>query len=48
MIEFKCWYYEAAKAAGTTALLDKMAPEDFPEEYQEIRRRILGIRMDER
>ena len=42
VINFKCWYYETAKAAGTTAVLDHLPPEEFPEEYQEIRRRILG------
>lgn len=42
VINFKCWYYETAKAEGTTATLDSMPPEDFPEEYQDIRRRIMG------
>ena len=42
VINFKCWYYETAKETGTTAILDKMSPEDFPEEYQDIRRRIMG------
>ena len=42
VIRFKCWYYETAKVAGTTAQLDQMAPEDFPPEYQAIRRQILG------
>ena len=43
VINFKCWYYETARDAGTTAALDHMAPEDFPEEYQSVRRRILGL-----
>ena len=42
VINFKCWYYETAKEAGTTSVLDGMAPEDFPEEYREVRRRIMG------
>lgn len=42
VINFKCWYYETAKEAGTTAQLDKMKPEDYPEEYQEIYRKIMG------
>lgn len=42
VINFKCWYYETAKEAGTTAQLDEMKPEDYPEEYQEIYRKIMG------
>ena len=42
VINFKCWYYETAKAEGTTTILVSMPPEDFPEEYQDIRRRIMG------
>ena len=42
LIDFKCWYYETAKKAGTTAVLDKMKLEDYPEEYQEVRRKIMG------
>ena len=42
LINFKCWYYETAKKAGTTAVLDKMKLEDYPEEYQEVRRKIMG------
>lgn len=42
VIDFKCWYYETAKAAGTTAVLDGMQPEDFPEKYRETRRRLKG------
>ena len=42
VLDFKCWYYETAKTAGTTAVLDKMDTEDFPPEYQKIRRKIMG------
>lgn len=42
VINFKCWYYENAKAAGTTAALDQMQPEEFPEKFQGVRRRIMG------
>lgn len=42
VIDFKCWYYETAKKEGTTARLDGMKPEDYPEEYQETYRKIMG------
>lgn len=29
-LEYKCWYYETAKAAGTTAVHDTMREEDVP------------------
>lgn len=32
-LEFKCWYYETSKAAGTTAYVDKMSLKDMPEKY---------------
>lgn len=40
IIEFKCWYYEHAKKAGTTAVLDNMKIEDLPEQYQTIRKKL--------
>ena len=40
-VEYKCWFYEAAKAAGTvdapSALLDEAVPERFRAVRQELR-----------
>lgn len=33
MLNFKYWYYETAKEAGTCAILDNMPTEDVPKEY---------------
>lgn len=30
-LNYKCWYYETAKEAGTTAIHDNMSIEDIPE-----------------
>ena len=34
MVEYKCWYYETAKAAGTTAVPRNMPLEKIPEQYR--------------
>lgn len=33
-LNYKCWYYETAKKAGTCAVHDNMQAEDAPEEYR--------------
>lgn len=41
-LEFKTWYYETAKAAGTTEIPRNMTLSDLPEEYREIRKKLRG------
>ena len=41
-LNFKCWYYETAKSAGTTAVPRNMTLEELPEEYREIRVKLRG------
>lgn len=41
-LNFKCWYYETAKAAGTTAVPREMKLEDLPEEFREVRKKLRG------
>lgn len=43
MLEFKCWYYETAQAAGTTAVPRNMTLEEIPEEYRAVRRRMREV-----
>ena len=33
-LDYKCWYYETAKAAGTTAIHDQISEADVPEELR--------------
>ncbi len=40
VIKYKQWRYETAKAAGTTAVLETMRPEDIPEEIRIIKERV--------
>ena len=35
-VEYKCWYYETAKAAGTIDVPRDMADEDVPERFRAI------------
>lgn len=37
VLNFKCWFYETAKKAGTTLVPQCMEAEDIPEEFQKIR-----------
>lgn len=36
-LDFKCWYYETARAAGTTAGLQDLPLEQVPEQYRAAR-----------
>lgn len=40
MVEYKCWYYETAKAAGTVEVPKNMADGDVPEQFREVRREL--------
>lgn len=41
-LQFKEWYYQTAKNAGTTAIPRNMPLEELPEEYREIRKALRG------
>lgn len=41
-LDFKCWYYETAQAAGSTDVPRNMAPEDLPEVFRAVRSRLKG------
>ncbi len=42
-LNFKCWYYETAKEAGSTETPQNMPLEEIPEPHREIRRRMLQV-----
>ena len=42
-VEYKCWYYETAKAAGTVKAPQQMADEDVPERFCAIRRELRTV-----
>jgi len=42
ILEFKHWYYETAKNAGTTEVPRNMTLEELPEEYREVRKKLRG------
>lgn len=39
-LEFKCWYYETAKSAGTTAVPAKMPDSELPPQFVSVRKRL--------
>lgn len=39
VLEYKCWYYETAKAAGTTAVPREMQEKDIPDDIRYVRER---------
>lgn len=41
-LEFKKWYYETAKEAGTTEIPRHMTWDELPEEFRETRKRLRG------
>ncbi len=42
ILRYKCWFYETAKAAGTTAALENLNDDEIPVEFQEVRRILKG------
>lgn len=40
MVEYKCWYYETAKAARTVEVPQNMKESDVPKQFQDIRREL--------
>lgn len=40
VVNFKCWYYETAQTAGTTAVPDGMTDDELPEDMRQIRARL--------
>lgn len=42
-VEYKVWYYEKAKAAGTISVHDTMSRDDIPERMQAIRSRMSHV-----
>ena len=47
ILDFKCWYYETAKAAGTTAVPREMQLDEIPEQYRQARKKLLHIPISE-
>lgn len=44
-VEYKCWFYEAAKAAGTVDVPSAMTDADVPEQFRAIRQELRGQKM---
>lgn len=42
VLDFKCWYYETAKQAGTTDVPRNMKENELPEQYRDVRKRLRG------
>lgn len=39
-LDFKCWYYETAREAGTTEVSKNMTLDELPERFREVRKRL--------
>ena len=39
-VKFKCWYYETAKRADSTAFCDNMCDDELPEDMRRIRAKL--------
>lgn len=39
-LNYKCWFYDTAVAAGTTSVPKNMKPEDMPDEIRELKDKI--------
>ena len=45
VLNFKCWFYETAKAAGTVDVPGAMTDADVPEQFRAIRQELRGQKM---
>ena len=43
VVEYKCWYYETAKKAGTVSVPKEMSLEEIPEEHKNTRLQLKSI-----
>lgn len=43
VLEYKCWYYETAQAAGTVEVPQSLAPEQVPEPLRATRRKLRDV-----
>ena len=46
LVEYKCWYYETAKAAGTMKAVQNLENDDIPEQYRSIRQKLKNRNRD--
>ena len=44
VMEYKCWYYEKACAAGTEKVMKNLDPSDIPEKFRKARQHIWDIK----
>ncbi len=44
LLEYKCWYYETAKNAGTCAVHNTVKLEDIPEDVRPVKEKLKKIR----
>lgn len=42
-LDYKVWYYETAKEAGSTSVPGNIPPEELPEKLQNVRKRLRGL-----
>lgn len=42
ILDFKEWYYETARSAGTTDVPRRMSTEELPEKYRQVRQKLRG------
>lgn len=45
-VDYKCWYYETAKAHGSEDVPKNMTYEELPEKFRAIRKRLRGTQND--
>jgi hypothetical protein len=43
VLDYKCWFYETAKKAGTTDVPQNMTLDEIPEKYRNIRCNLLDV-----
>ncbi|QCX34499.1 MerR family transcriptional regulator [Caloramator sp. E03] len=43
LLEYKCWYYEEAKNAGTCNIHKKITPEDIPENIRTVKQNLKKV-----
>ena len=45
LLQYKCWFYETAEKAGTTAALSKLRQEDLPPRFRAVHKKLKDGRL---
>ena len=43
VLDYKCWYYETAKEAGSTQALQTLSPDNIPPQFRKVKKELVKV-----